>query len=156
MFPLDAQVLLRNCLDFPDRVQKANRNALTIVTFLKTIPSSLISRVNYPTTVASASLYEKYRRHPDGGYGSLISIVFRDPDVAACFYDAADLCKGPSFGANFTLVLPYSQLAHAFELDWAESQGMPKHIIRISVGLEDGKTLITKLEQALIRCSPSN
>jgi cystathionine gamma-synthase len=156
IFPLDAQVLLRNCLDFPDRVQKANRNALAVATFLQSQPSSLISRVNYPTMVPSTPLYEQYRRRPDGGYGSLISVIFRNPDVAACFYDAVDLCKGPSFGANFTLVLPYSQLAHAFELDWAESQGMPKHIVRISVGLEDETTLIRKLEQALIRCRPSN
>nr|KMM72482.1 cystathionine gamma-synthase [Coccidioides posadasii RMSCC 3488] len=156
MFPLDAQVLLHNCVDFPDRVQKANRNALAVVNLLQSQPSSLISRVNYPTTVPSASLYEQYRRSPDGGYGSLISVVFLDPDVAVSFYNAVDLCKGPSFGANFTLVLPYSQLAHAFELDWAESQGMPKHIVRISVGLEDETMLIKKLEQALIKCRPSN
>ena len=98
--------------------------------------------------VPSAALYERYRR-PDGGYGSLISIVFRNPESAVRFYDAIDLCKGPSFGTNFTLVLPYSQLAHAFELDWAESQGMPKHIVRISVGLEDKSVLIRKFEQAL-------
>ena len=98
--------------------------------------------------VASAGLYERYRR-PGGGYGSLISIVFRNPESAVRFYDAIDLCKGPSFGNSFTLVLPYSQLAHAFELEWAESQGMPKHIIRISVGLEDEAILLSRFDQAL-------
>jgi cystathionine gamma-synthase len=146
MFPLDAKVLLRNCLDFRSRVQQASSSALAIANFLKTHHS--ISRVNYPTMVASAALYERYRR-PGGGYGSLISLVFRNPQSAVQFYDKIDLCKGPSFGTNFTLVLPYSQLAHAFELDWAESQGMPKHIIRISVGLEDESILIRKFDQAL-------
>jgi len=146
MFPLDAKVLLRNCLDFRSRVEQASSNALAIANFLKTHPS--ISRVNYPTMVASAGLYERYRRC-SGGYGSLISLVFRNPQSAVRFYDKIDLCKGPSFGTNFTLVLPYSQLAHAFELDWAESQGMPKHIIRISVGLEDESILIRKIDQAL-------
>jgi cystathionine gamma-synthase len=146
MFPLDAEVLLRNCLDFPTRVQQESSSALAIANFLKTHGS--ISHVNYPTMVASAPLYEQYRR-PNGGYGCLISIVFRNPDSAIRFYDAIDLCKGPSFGTNFTLVLPYSQLAHAFELDWAESQGMAKHILRISVGLEEESTLITKFDQAL-------
>jgi cystathionine gamma-synthase len=146
MFPLDAEVLLQNCLDFPARVQQASSSALAIANFLKTHDS--ISHVNYPTMVASTPLYEQYRR-PNGGYGSLISFVFKNPNIAIQFYDAIDLCKGPSFGTNFTLVLPYSQLAHAFELDWAESQGMAKHIIRISVGLEDESTLKTKFDEAL-------
>lgn len=146
VFPLDAEILLQNCRDFRCRVQKANSNALAIANFLDTQTS--ISHVNYPTMVASASLYERYRR-PEGGYGSLISLVFKSPDSAVHFYDNIDVCKGPSFGANFTLVLPYSQLAHAFELDWAESQGISKHIIRISVGLEDENILIKKFDQAL-------
>ncbi|GIZ36589.1 hypothetical protein CKM354_000005900 [Cercospora kikuchii] len=149
MFPKDAAVLLQNCLSFPERVQIANRNALAIVDFLQKQPADLITRVNYPTTVASRHLYERYRRKPSGGYGSLISVIFKDPAQARTFYNAIDLCKGPSFGANFTLVLPYSQLAHAFELDWAESLGMPKHIIRISVGLEDKDLLTRRLHDAL-------
>ena len=146
LFPLDAQVLFDNSLDFAARVHKANGNALAIANFLDVHDS--ISHVNYPTMVPTAALYEQYRR-PKGGYGSLISLVFKDPDSAVIFYNAVDLCKGPSFGANFTLVLPYSQLAHAFELDWAESQGIAKHIIRISVGLEDVGFLIGRLVQAL-------
>ncbi|RYP63078.1 hypothetical protein DL770_009466 [Monosporascus sp. CRB-9-2] len=146
VFPLDASVLLQNSRDFETRVQRANTNALAIANFLNAQVS--ISHVNYPTMVASAPLYERYRRS-DGGYGSLVSFVFNNADSAVRFYDALDLCKGPSFGTNFTLVLPYSQLAHAFELDWAESQGLAKHIIRISVGLEDKDVLIEKFGQAL-------
>lgn len=146
MFPADAKVLLENSRDFPARIQQANRKALTIAKFLKTHDS--ISQVNYPTMVATAPFYEKYRR-PNGGYGCLISIVFTNPNSAIQFYDALDLCKGPSFGTNFTLVLPYSQLAHAFELDWAESLGLSKHIIRISVGLEEESTLLAKFDQAM-------
>ncbi|KAF3481893.1 uncharacterized protein GIQ15_04652 [Arthroderma uncinatum] len=146
IYPLEAQVLLRNCIDFPARVQKASRSGMAVANFLKSHGS--ISKVNYPTMVDTTPLYEQYRR-PNGGYGSLISIVFRNPESAVRFYDAIDLCKGPSFGANFTLVLPYSQLAHAYELDWAESKGMAKHIVRISVGLEEERSLIMKFDQAL-------
>lgn len=142
MFPLDAKVLLQNCLDFPSRVQRASRTTLAIANFLQ--GQEAISHVNYPTMVASAPLYERYRR-PKGGYGSLISIVFRTSAYAVQFYDTIDLCKGPSFGANFTLVVPYSQLAHANGLDWAESQGISKYIVRISVGLEEESILISKL-----------
>ncbi|RCI13380.1 hypothetical protein L249_0307 [Ophiocordyceps polyrhachis-furcata BCC 54312] len=146
IFPLDADVLLHNSLDFRARVRKANSNALAMATFLTSRDS--IANVNYPTMVPSRSLYERYRR-PDGGYGSLISFVFREAETAVRFYDVVHLCKGPSFGANFTLVLPYSQIAHASELDWAESQGVAKHIIRISVGLEDESVLMGKLGLAL-------
>lgn len=152
LFPLDAKVLLRNCLDFPTRVQQASRTALAIANFLQSQES--ISHVNYPTMVASAPLYEQYRR-PQGGYGSLISIVFRTPASAIQFFDTIDLCKGPSFGANFTLVVPYSQLAHFDELDWAESQGVSKHIVRISVGLEEESILISKLSRSLQMLHPS-
>ena len=146
IFPLDAEVLLQNCLDFRARVQQANSNALAVANFLQT--HETISCVNYPTMVATSALYERYRR-ANGGYGSLISMVFRNPESAVIFYDRIELFKGPSFGANFSLVLPYSQLAHAFELDWAESHGVAKHIIRISVGLEDEDVLIQRFEQAL-------
>lgn len=146
IFPQDAKVLLQNSLDFPSRVQRANESALTIANFLSKHES--ISHVNYPTMVSSARLYEQFRR-PEGGYGSLISFVFKNPESAIRFYDTIDLCKGPSFGTNFTLVLPYAQLAHAYELDWAEAQGMAKHIIRISVGLEDTDALIARFDQAL-------
>ncbi|TGJ83820.1 hypothetical protein E0Z10_g4939 [Xylaria hypoxylon] len=148
LFPLDAQVLLQNSLNFPARVQHANRAALLIANFLNTHES--VAQVNYPTLVSSKELYEQYRR-PEGGYGSLISFVLKSPESAVAFYDAVDLCKGPSFGANFTLVLPYSQLAHARELDWAESKGLAKHIIRLSVGLEDANGLVTKITEALRR-----
>lgn len=146
MFPLDAEVLAQNCLDFRFRVQVASSTALNLANFLKT--RDYLSQVNYPTMVASAALYDRYRR-PNGGYGSLISIIFRNPESAVRFYDTIDLAKGPSLGNNFTLVLPYSQVAHAFELDWAESQGIPKHIIRINVGLEDENILIKKFEEAM-------
>ncbi|GAM40295.1 hypothetical protein TCE0_038f12539 [Talaromyces pinophilus] len=146
VFPLDAKVLLHNCLDFPTRIRKMNTNALAIANLLKSCESIL--QLNHPSMVATRSLYEQYRR-PSGGYGALLSLVFRDPNSAIRFYDAIDLPKGPSLGANFTLILPYSQLAHAYELDWAESHGIAKHIIRISAGLEDESILISKVDQAL-------
>lgn len=45
--------------------------------------------------------------------------------------------KGPSLGTNFTLACPYTILAHYAELDWAAQYGVPKSLVRISIGLED-------------------
>ena len=67
------------------------------------------------------------------------------------FYDALRVCKGPSLGTNFTLVCPYTLLAHYDELDWAESCGVPRHLIRVSAGLEDSADLVTRFEEALAK-----
>jgi cystathionine gamma-synthase len=99
--------------------------------------------------MSTAHLYERYRR-PNGGHGYLLSFLFRNPVSAVVFYDSLDICKGPNVGTNFSLALPYAQLSHALELDWAESQGVPRHIVRISVGLELEELLIARIDDALL------
>lgn len=65
------------------------------------------------------------------------------------FYDNLQVNKGPSLGTNFTLVCPYTMLAHYFELDWADSFNVPSHLIRISVGFEDESEIIRRFSDAL-------
>jgi len=65
------------------------------------------------------------------------------------FYDSLKVSKGPSLGTIFTLVCPYVLLAHYDELDWAESFGIPSHLIRVSVGLEVQDQLWKTLSEAL-------
>lgn len=77
--------------------------------------------------MSNAYLYERYRR-PNGGHGYLLSFLFRNPASAVVFNDSLDICKGPNVGTNFSLALPYAQLSHALELDWAESQGVPRQL----------------------------
>ncbi len=71
------------------------------------------------------------------------------PSRAAVIYDRMTLCKGPSLGTVFSLACPFTLLAHYTELDWAESCGVSRYLIRISVGLEDPEELWRRLEQAL-------
>jgi cystathionine gamma-synthase len=40
-------------------------------------------------------------------------------------------------------------LAHYGELDWAEEQGVSRHLIRVSVGIEDPKQIIALFDRAL-------
>ena len=71
----------------------------------------------YPKLV-TPDLYRAYQsQKPSAGYGALFSITFRVPEHASVFYDALRVAKGPGFGTNFTLVCPYTQLAHFTELD---------------------------------------
>jgi cystathionine gamma-synthase len=93
--------------------------------------------------------YEHIRR-AEGGYGCLFSFLLKDaPNASPRFYDALRVCKGPSLGTHFTLVCPYTLLAHYDELDWAETCGVPRHLLRVSAGLEDKADLIARFDEAL-------
>ncbi|KAH8820749.1 cystathionine beta-lyase [Xylogone sp. PMI_703] len=147
-FPLDAKAIAQNSSDFIDRIHKCNDTALQTAKLLASHPA--IESVNYPTMVPTAHLFERYRR-PSGGYGYMLSIVFREPESAILFYDNLDVWKGPSVGLNSSIAVPYSALAHAKEQDWAASHGVPPHIVRLSIGLEDYSDLESRIKQALRR-----
>ncbi len=86
----------------------------------------------------------------DGGYGCLLSFELKGGlEKAKNFYDYLQISKGPSLGTKFTLVCPYVLLAHYDELDWAESFGIPSHLIRVSVGLEDKDHIWRTFSEAL-------
>ncbi len=69
--------------------------------------------------------------------------------MAQKVYDALEVCKGPSLGTAFTLVCPYVLLAHYEELAWAKSCGVPSHLLRVSVGLEEPQDLWERFLKAL-------
>ena len=73
------------------------------------------------------------------------------PETAPRFYDALRINKGPSLGTNYTLCCPYTILAHYTELDWAESLGVSRWLIRISVGLDDADDLCARFAEAFDR-----
>ncbi|RFU29334.1 hypothetical protein B7463_g7019, partial [Scytalidium lignicola] len=145
-FPLDLVALRQNSLDFVQRSHRSNHSGKLVAELLAAHPS--VVRLNYPSMGSTAQLYERYRRR-NGGYGHLMSIIFRNQEAASCFYDSLDACKGTSFGTNFTLAIPYVQLAHYHEQDWVESYGVPRHIVRLSVGLEDPGEILKTVARAL-------
>ena len=153
LFPADAVVLSENCIDYPDRVRRCSGTAREIAHLLAAHPS--VDYVNYPTLVPSRAEYERYRRDGEG-YGYLLSVVFREPDFAVKFFDALDVWKGPSIGTNSSIALPYSVLAHWEEQDWAAEYGVPKHIVRLSVGLEPEALLRARVIEALAQAAPKS
>lgn len=146
LFGEDAEVLLKNSEDFPARMRRINANAEALVSALAKRPE--IERLYYPTR-ETPPLYERLRR-PEGGYGGLFSMTLRGGEVAARrFYDALRVSKGPSLGTDFTLVCPYTLLAHYEELEWAASCGVRRDLIRVSVGTEPAEDLIERFVLAL-------
>lgn len=144
----DAIVLEQNSRDFVERMQRINDTAAQVADFFNGHPK--VEEVWYPRDRFRRE-YDALRRE-NGGYGGLLSIILKDaPRTSPIFYDALDISKGPSLGANYSLVCPYTLLAHYEELEWAESWGVKRDLIRISVGLEEPEELIRRLEAAFIR-----
>ncbi|MFA7235685.1 MAG: PLP-dependent transferase [Phycisphaeraceae bacterium] len=142
----DAAVLEHNSRDFAERMTRINANAAMLAEHLARHPK--VRRVHYPMRTTAAA-FDQVRR-VRGGFGGLLSVELRNaPDAAPRFYDALRCCKGPNLGTNFTLVCPYTLLAHYNELDWAESRGVSRWLIRISAGLENAQDLIARFDEAL-------
>ncbi|KAI9145520.1 putative cystathionine gamma-synthase [Paraphysoderma sedebokerense] len=141
----EAIFLERNSRTFQQRIKIINENTEYLCDYLKTCPK--VKEIYYPKYTTQA-YYDKLKRS-EGGYGGLFSILFHTESQASAFYDNLNVCKGPSLGTNFTLMCPYTILAHYTELEWAKEFGVSKWLVRISVGLEDKEELKKRFEAAL-------
>lgn len=142
----DAVALELNSRDFALRAVTISRNAKALAEHLRSHPK--VDRVWHAATEGGRG-YEFIRRE-NGGHGCLFSFTLKNPEqTSPKFYDALRVCKGPSLGTNFTLVCPYTLLAHYEELDWVESVGVSRWLIRVSAGLEDTTDLIARFDEAL-------
>lgn len=145
LWAADGQVLLEGGRTFAERMRQHNANGLLVAEYLHRHPA--VERVWYPRWTC-AEAYEAVRR-ADGGWGALITFLPRQAETrAARIYDTLKLCKGPSLGTVFSLACPFTLLAHYTELDWAESCGASRYLIRLSVGLENVHDIMADLEQA--------
>ncbi|NNJ70523.1 MAG: PLP-dependent transferase, partial [Kiritimatiellales bacterium] len=148
--PADLIQLAADSVDCRERVLQINETALKIFGFLSEHPA--IEAVYYPA-LKDKVIYDLLKR-PDGGYGGLISFVLRDAEkYTEAFYDALQITKGPNLGTSFSLCCPFTLIAHYNELDWAESAGASRYLIRISVGLEPAADLIGRIQLAIDRAT---
>ena len=135
-----------NSRDFSERMVRFNANGEAICDWLQEQPQ--IARVCYPKYQADEA-YDRCRRD-SGGYGSLCSVIFENEVVRAPhFFDAVRVSKGPSLGTNYTLICPYTILAHYHELEFAETNGVSRYLMRLSIGLEDVDDLKSRFIAAL-------
>ncbi len=144
----DAVALAKNSRDYPERMAAINKNTEALADHL--YGHSAVETVMYPK-YAHAAAYERLMK-PGGGYGGLLSVVTKDgARTAPSFYDRLRVSKGPSLGTNYTLACPFTLLAHFNELEWAESLGVSRWLVRVSAGLEPAEDLIQRFDEALNR-----
>ena len=147
----DAIALEEGSRDLEERLPRLNRHALELAERLEQHPA--VARVFHP---AGCPNFRALMRPSSGhgcaepGHGCLLSFELKGGRAKAQrVYDALAVCKGPSLGTTFTLCCPYVLLAHYDELGWAESCGVPSHLLRVSVGLEDPEELWSRFHTAL-------
>ena len=145
LYEADSRAILLNSTDFEQRNAVINANAEGLADWLNQHPD--VQTVYYPKLSESAALYQQVKS-VGGGYGGLMSIILHPHMCQRTFYDALNVAKGPSLGTDFTLVCPYTLLAHYHELDFAMTYNVPPNLMRIAVGLEPLETLQDKFEQA--------
>lgn len=144
LFGPDAVVLERNSRDFSERMPRFNDNAMALAEHLA--DHSAVAAVHYPGLRGTNGYASVMRR--GGGFGGLLSFELREPTGAPRVYDALAVNKGPNLGTNYTLACPFTILAHYGELDWAESCGVSRWLIRVSVGLEPIDDLKARFDAA--------
>ena len=145
LFGADAIALEHNSRDFAARACTMSRNSVGLYEYLSR--HEKVERVWHSINEGGVG-YQALQRI-ESAHGCLFSFVLRERERTPAFYDALAVCKGPSLGTNFTLVCPYTLLAHYDELDWAARCGVPRELIRVSAGLEPLEDLIARFEQAL-------
>ncbi len=144
LYARDAITLEHNSRNVASRVRRSSETAEELAAQLKT--HSHIERVWYPKVSQTCSFYDEIR-NPDGLYGGLLSFKFSGE--AAQFYDKSQICKGPSLGTDFSLLCPYTMIAHYEELEWANHRGACPDLLRISVGSESPGDILERLNLTL-------
>lgn len=146
VFHQDLECLARQSENYSNRVKKASLNAQKLVELLRKHPA--IAKIYYAGAECDDA-YAKVRR-PDGKIPGLFSLILDESRYSPeRFYDFLEISKGPSLGTDWSLVCPYTLLAHYSELDWVESCGVSRNLIRVSVGIEELGWIYEKFEKAL-------
>ena len=140
----DAVCLEEASRDVHERIPRLNANCIALAKQLNRHPA--VKRVLHPTQCPTFEILQR----PGSGHGCLLSFELHGGlQDAERVYDALAISKGPSLGTHFSLCCPYVLLAHYDELAWAESCGVPSHLLRVSVGLEDPEELWNRFAVAL-------
>jgi len=152
----DTETLLHNSEDYLSRSQTLNDNAATLVGFFESMiadPKSSVSGVYYPTTSVTRANYDAYKRpvssHFRPGYGCLFTVEFDNVHSTIAFYDNLHVHQGPHLGAHRTLALAYVKALYSNELEKVQAYGLKETQIRVSVGLEDIRSLFETFSYAV-------
>jgi len=144
--PHDAWLMLRGLRTLELRVNRSADSARKIVEMLEMHPK--ISKVYYPFSKHNPQLALAKKQMKQGG--GLLSIELNAKDVAQVerFCDALKcFLIATSWGGYESLIFPMCALARSKSFE----DPLPFNLVRLYIGLEDEKSLIEDIEQALAK-----
>lgn len=147
--PHCAYLLLRGLKTFPARMERQNQTAMQVAEFLEK-KKGIIRNVYYPGL--KSHRHHELANKQMQGFGGVVSFVVARPlRRVKRFLNHLRLCAiAPSLGGVETLVThPASVSYYACSKREREKLGILDGLIRLSVGLEDPKDIITDLKRAL-------
>ncbi|MFA5720654.1 MAG: aminotransferase class I/II-fold pyridoxal phosphate-dependent enzyme [Aliarcobacter sp.] len=144
----DMQRMAIEIVDYKKRVKKISQNTKELIEFLETLP--------YVSKVYSCLNKENFENYKDlmidkNSICGIVSIYIKNDFEK--IYNALNFAKGPSLGTEFTLLMPYTYLAH-YDLiisqsgkEFLKKIELPINLIRISVGIEDIEEIKREFER---------
>ncbi len=144
----DIQRLALEIQNYESRMKIISSNTKKLVEYFKTAP--FIDEIFYCLNPKYALNYQKLMID-ENAYTGIVSVTFKKDFKEV--YDSLNFAKGPSLGTEFTLLMPYTYLAH-YDLvtsksgnKFLEKIGLPVNLLRISVGVEDINEIIKEFEK---------
>lgn len=145
----DLQRLAYEIKNYENRVKKISSNTKDLISYLKTCP--YVKKIYYCKSEINKKNFEELCFNKQE-YVGLISLEFNKP--LKQIYDKLNFAKGPSLGTEFTLLMPYTYLAH-YDLiqknrSFLKKIKLPIELLRISVGCEDINEIINEFKKLTI------
>jgi len=146
--PFDCYMTIRSLKTLHLRMEKHSSNAMKVAHFLQTHP--LVEKVMHPglKTHPQHQLALKQQKGHSGMVGFYIKGGFKE---ASKFMESVKVVRSaPSLGADISLVTIPAKMSH-IQLSQSERNnlGIKDNFIRLSIGLEGAKDLISDIDQAL-------
>ena len=144
--PFDSWLILRGIKTLPIRLEKAQKNAQAIVSWLQKNPK--VTKVFYPG-IPGTDGYEVCKSQA-GGFGSMLSFEVESKELALHVLRETKLIPfAESLGGTETLLTyPVTQTHADVPEEERLANGITDRVLRLSAGIEDEKDLIADLEQA--------
>ena len=142
--PFDSWLILRGIKTLGIRMERAQKNALEIAKWLK--QQRPVTKVIYPGLPEHPG-HEIMKRQARG-FGAMLTFQLQSKEFALAILEKVRLIKfAESLGGVETLITyPTSQTHADVPKEIRERNGITEETLRLSVGIEDVKDLITELE----------
>ncbi|MBW6488953.1 PLP-dependent transferase [Sulfurimonas sp.] len=148
VFIEDIQRLAYEIKDYKQRVKQVSSNTKQLIEYLQNC--SYVKELYHCYSETNRENYSVVARD-DNSYTGVVSVTFKKPLEEV--YDKLNFAKGPSLGTMFTLLMPYTYLAHWNLIQTKEGKEflkkaqLPIELLRISVGIEPIEEILNEFKK---------